>query len=198
MLLLIDNYDSFTYNLVQLVTVVARDVRPGLEVRVARNDAITPDAAADLRPSHLIVSPGPCTPREAGVSSAVIERLAPAGVATLGVCLGHQCIADLHGGVVERAARLMHGKTDRIEHDGRTIFEGVPSPFTAARYHSLIVRPGTMDASRFEVSATTAAGEVMALRHRDWPLEGVQFHPESFLTEHGDRLVRNFLAGAGR
>ena len=197
MLLLIDNYDSFTYNLVQLVHVVARDALPGLEVRVVRNDAITADAAADLAPSHLIVSPGPCTPREAGQSSAVIERLAPRGVPTLGVCLGHQCVADLHGGVVERAATLMHGKTDRIEHDGRTIFEGVPSPFTAARYHSLIVRPGTLG-DAFEVSATTAAGEIMALRHRDWPLEGVQFHPESFLTEHGEAIVRNFLLKIGR
>ena len=198
MLLLIDNYDSFTYNLVQLVETVARDAGISLPVRVARNDAITPAQAADLRPTHLIVSPGPCTPREAGVSSDIIKRLAPAGVATLGVCLGHQCIADLHGGVVERAGKLMHGKTDRIKHDGRTIFEGVPSPFTAARYHSLIVRDGTLDADAFEVSARTAAGEIMALRHKAWPLEGVQFHPESFLTEHGDRLIRNFLTRAGR
>ena len=193
MLLLIDNYDSFTYNLVQLVSVVARDVLPGLEVRVVRNDALTADEASDLKPSHLIVSPGPCSPREAGVSSDVLERLAGEGVASLGVCLGHQCIADRYGGIVERAAKLMHGKTDVITHDGRTLFEGVPSPLTVARYHSLIVRPGSLEDSAFEISAQTAAGEVMALRHRELPLEGVQFHPESFLTEHGDLMMRNFL-----
>ena len=193
MLLLIDNYDSFTYNLVQLVGVVAREVMPGLEVRVVRNDRLDADAADELEPSHLIVSPGPCTPREAGASSDVIERLASKGVPTLGVCLGHQCIADRFGGVVERAAKLMHGKTDLIQHDGRGLFAGLPSPFTATRYHSLIVRPGTLGEGEFEVSATTAAGEIMGLRHRSWPLEGLQFHPESFLTEHGEAMMGNFL-----
>ena len=193
MLLLIDNYDSFTYNLVQLVGVVARQVLPGLEVTVVRNDRLTADDALAMRPSHLIVSPGPCTPKEAGVSSDVIERLAGADIPTLGVCLGHQCIADRFGGVVERAAKLMHGKTDQIFHDGRGLFAGLPSPFTATRYHSLIVREGTLDTGTFEVSARTAAGEIMGLRHKSWPLEGLQFHPESFLTEHGEEMMANFL-----
>ena len=193
MLLLIDNYDSFTYNLVQLVGVVARDVLPGLQVEVVRNDRITADDALAMRPSHLIVSPGPCTPREAGASSDIIERLAASNIPTLGVCLGHQCIADRFGGVVERAAKLMHGKTDQIYHDGRGLFAGLPSPFTATRYHSLIVRPNTLSESEFEVSARTAAGEIMGLRHKSWPLEGLQFHPESFLTEHGEEMMANFL-----
>ena len=196
MLLLIDNYDSFTWNLVQLVGAVARDVRPGLAVRVVRNDQITPDEAAALRPTHLLISPGPCTPREAGVSGDVIFRLAPAGVPTLGVCLGHQCIAAQFGGIVERAGKLMHGKTDQIHHDGRGLFAGVPSPFAAARYHSLIVRRDSLDEADFEVTAWTADGEIMGLRHRRWPLEGVQFHPESFMTEHGGKLIANFLQTA--
>ena len=193
MLLLIDNYDSFTYNLVQLVGVVARQVLPGLEVTVIRNDRLTADDALAMRPSHLIVSPGPCTPKEAGASSDIIERLAASDIPTLGVCLGHQCIADRFGGVVERAAKLMHGKTDQIFHDGRGLFAGLPSPFTATRYHSLIVRPGTLAETEFEVSARTAAGEIMGLRHKSWPLEGLQFHPESFLTEHGEEMMANFL-----
>ena len=193
MLLLIDNYDSFTYNLVQLVGVVARQVLPGLEVTVVRNDRLTADDALNMRPSHLIVSPGPCTPKEAGASSDVIERLAGADIPTLGVCLGHQCIADRFGGVVERAAKLMHGKTDQIFHDGRGLFAGLPSPFTATRYHSLIVREGTLDTGVFEVSARTAAGEIMGLRHKTWPLEGLQFHPESFLTDYGEEMMANFL-----
>lgn len=193
MLLLIDNYDSFTYNLVQLVQSVARTALPGLEVRVVRNDRITPDEAQSLAPTHLLISPGPCTPKEAGVSSDVINALAPSGVPTLGVCLGHQCIADRFGGVVERAEKLMHGKTDQIFHDGRGLFMGVPSPFIATRYHSLIVRRETLSESEFEITSWTADGEIMGLRHKFWPLEGVQFHPESFLTEHGDVLMRNFL-----
>ena len=196
MLLLIDNYDSFTWNLVQLIGTVARQNLPSLEVRVVRNDQITADEAAALAPSHLVISPGPCTPREAGASSDIIAALAPAGVPTLGVCLGHQCIADRFGGVVERAGRLMHGKTDQIHHDGRGIFEGVPSPFTATRYHSLIIRRDSLNDADFEVTAWTSQDEVMGIRHRQWPLEGVQFHPESFLTEHGDRLMANFLAMA--
>ena len=202
MLLLIDNYDSFTYNLVQLVGTVARDVESDLggplEVRVIRNDQVDAAGAQKLRPSHVIVSPGPCTPKEAGSSGEIMRLLAPQGVPTLGVCLGHQCIADGSGFVVERAAKLMHGKTDLVRHDGRTIFRGVPSPFTAARYHSLIVRRDTIDESQFDISAETPAGEVMGLRHKTWPLEGVQFHPESFLTEHGATLIRNFLLKVDR
>ncbi|MEM1012312.1 MAG: aminodeoxychorismate/anthranilate synthase component II [Planctomycetota bacterium] len=193
MLLLIDNYDSFTYNLVQLVETVARDATPSLEVKVVRNDAITVDEAAQLPVSHLLVSPGPCTPNEAGVSSDVIEHLANKRIPTLGVCLGHQCIGDRFGGVVERANKLMHGKTDLVHHDGRTLFAGIPSPFTAARYHSLIIKPGSLPEDTFEVSATTADGVIMGVRHKSLPLEGVQFHPESFMTEHGDTLIRNFL-----
>jgi anthranilate synthase/aminodeoxychorismate synthase-like glutamine amidotransferase len=198
MLLIVDNYDSFTYNLVQLAETVARDAMPGLAVEVVRNDAIDADAAEARKPTHLIVSPGPCSPREAGASSAVIERLANAGVPTLGVCLGHQCIADRFGGEVIRAKRIMHGKTDRIRHDGRTIFKDVPQDFVAARYHSLAVRADSMPPDDFEISATTDDGEIMALRHRRLPLEGVQFHPESFMTEHGDLLLRNFLRQADR
>ena len=202
MLLLIDNYDSCTYNLVQLVGTVARELESTLggplEVRVVRNDQIDADAAQKLRPSHVIVSPGPCTPKEAGVSGEIIRSLAPEGVPTLGVCLGHQCIADGSGFVVERATKLMHGKTDLVRHDGRTIFRDVPSPFTAARYHSLIVRRETIDQQVFDISAETAAGEVMGLRHKTWPLEGVQFHPESFLTEHGAVMIRNFLRKVDR
>ncbi|MEM7809631.1 MAG: aminodeoxychorismate/anthranilate synthase component II [Planctomycetota bacterium] len=193
MLLLIDNYDSFTYNLVQLLATVARDTMPGLEVKVVRNDAITVDEAATLPVSHLLVSPGPCTPNEAGVSSDVIEHLANKRIPTLGVCLGHQCIGDRFGGVVERADKLMHGKTDLVHHDGRTLFAGIPSPFTAARYHSLIIKPGSLPEDTFEVSATTADGVIMGVRHKSLPLEGVQFHPESFMTEYGDTLIRNFL-----
>jgi anthranilate synthase/aminodeoxychorismate synthase-like glutamine amidotransferase len=194
MLLLIDNYDSFTWNLVQLVETVAAGRYPGLAVRVVRNDQINADEALALAPSHLIVSPGPCTPRQAGASGDIIARLAAEGIPTLGVCLGHQCIAERHGGIVERAARLMHGKTDQIHHDGRGLFAGMPDPFTATRYHSLIVRPGSLDERDFEVTAWTGDREIMGLRHRRQPLEGVQFHPESFLTEHGQTLMLNFLA----
>ena len=192
MLLLIDNYDSFTFNLVQLIGTVA----PGVEVEVVRNDKITVDEARALRPSHLLISPGPCTPAEGGVSNALVAALG-ATIPTLGVCLGHQCMGHVHGGVVERAGRLMHGKTDRIHHDGRGLFAGVPSPFTATRYHSLIVRQGSLN-DEWEVSAWTAADEIMGLRHKTKPLHGVQFHPESFLTEHGDKLIGNFLAMGGQ
>lgn len=194
MLLLIDNYDSFTWNLVQLVETVAADRLPGLAVKVVRNDQLDANEALALAPSHLIISPGPCTPRKAGASGDIITRLAAEGIPTLGVCLGHQCIADRHGGVVERAARLMHGKTDLIHHDGRGLFNGIPNPFTATRYHSLIVRPGSLNERDFEVTAWTGQDEIMGLRHKRMPLEGVQFHPESFLTEHGHGLMSNFLA----
>jgi len=188
MVVLIDNYDSFTFNLVQ----VMGTVRPGLDVRVFRNDKVTPDQIADLRPSHIVISPGPCTPTEAGVSNDVLRRFAPT-VPILGVCLGHQCIGHVYGGVVERAGRIMHGKTDRIFHDGRGVYAGLPDPFVATRYHSLIIRPGTLPAE-FEVVARTDQDEIMGVRHKTWPLEGVQYHPESFLTEHGDRLLANFLS----
>jgi anthranilate synthase/aminodeoxychorismate synthase-like glutamine amidotransferase len=184
--LLIDNYDSFVHN-------IARYVRElGLATSVRRNDAITLAEIAALAPSHIIVSPGPCTPREAGISPAVIAELGPR-VPILGVCLGHQCLAAALGGRVARAARPRHGKTSPIHHTGEGIFAGLPSPFQATRYHSLIVeRAGLPEC--LEVAALTPEDEIMALRHRRWPLWGVQFHPESVLTEHGHALLRNFLA----
>ena len=188
MLVLIDNYDSFTFNLVQLIGVVD----PDLQVRVIRNDKITVDGVRDLDPSHLLVSPGPCTPAEGGVSNDLVRELGPS-VPTLGVCLGHQCIAHAHGGTIERAAKLMHGKSDRIHHDGTGLFAGVPSPFTAARYHSLILRPGTLSGDWLVTATTADEAEIMAVRHREHPIHGLQFHPESFLTEHGETLIGNFL-----
>ena len=187
MVLVIDNYDSFVYNL-------ARYVRElGYEAVVRRNDAITVEEARALAPSHVILSPGPCTPREAGVSNALIEALGPS-TPILGVCLGHQCIGAVYGGCVVRSRRPMHGKTSAVRHDGRGIFEGIPNPFRAARYHSLIVDPASVPAC-LEVAAWTDEGEAMALRHREHPVVGVQFHPESVLTEHGYDLLRNFLEG---
>jgi para-aminobenzoate synthetase component 2 len=191
--LLIDNYDSFVHNL-------ARYVRElGEETAVLRNDRVTVAEIEALGPTHIIVSPGPCTPREAGISSDVVLALGPR-LPILGVCLGHQCIATAFGGRLERAPRPMHGKTSPIHHDGRGIFAGIPSPFRAARYHSLIVPPSGVPPA-LEVVATTPEGEVMALRHRIFPVWGVQFHPESVLTEHGYTILRNFLAlepGAAR
>lgn len=187
MIILIDNYDSFTYNLVQKLG----EVSPRQQVKVFRNDKVTVDQIEQLKPTHIVISPGPCTPREGGVSNEVITHFA-ARVPLLGVCLGHQCIGYNFGAVVERAGRLMHGKTDRIHHDGRTLYEGMPNPFTATRYHSLIIRPGTLPAE-FEVCAWTEQEEIMGIRHKSWPLEGVQYHPESFLTEQGERLLGNFL-----
>ena len=188
MILIIDNYDSFTYNLVQTIGAL-----PGAhDMRVVRNDAAGVDELAAMAPTHVIISPGPCTPNEAGVSVELIQCLA-GHVPILGVCLGHQCIAQAFGGRVVRAPRLMHGKTSLIEHDGRTIFRGLPCPFTATRYHSLTVERESLP-DEFEVSAvTTDRGELMGLRHRSWPIEGVQFHPESFLTDEGPRLLANFL-----
>jgi anthranilate synthase component 2 len=192
MILLIDNYDSFTYNLVQRLG----EVDPGLEIEVHRNDQITCDEIGKKRPTHIIVSPGPCTPSEAGVSVECIRRFA-GRVPLLGVCLGHQSIGQATGGIIVRAKRLMHGKTDRIQHDGQGIFQGLPSPLTATRYHSLVIRPDTLS-SDFVVSAWTDAPdgtqEIMAIRHKTQPLVGVQFHPESFLTEHGHDMLRSFLA----
>jgi anthranilate synthase/aminodeoxychorismate synthase-like glutamine amidotransferase len=192
MIVLIDNYDSFTYNLVQRLG----ELDGGLDVRVFRNDQVTPDDIAALGPSHLIISPGPCTPREAGVSNEALRRFAPA-VPTLGVCLGHQCIGHVFGGEVVRNYRVMHGKTSPIYHDGQGVFRGLPSPFEATRYHSLVIRKETFANPDFVVSAWTAEGEIMGVRHRTWPLHGVQFHPESFLTLEGPRLLRNFLDMGG-
>lgn len=187
-LVLIDNYDSFTYNLVQTFGQVV----PGLRIDVFRNDKISIEAIEAIAPTHLCVSPGPCSPTEAGISNDVIQHFAPK-IPVLGVCLGHQCIGHVFGGVVERAGRLMHGKTDKIFHDGKQLYAGMPNPFTATRYHSLIIRPGTLAETDFEVTAWTDQNEIMGVRHKTWPLEGVQYHPESFLTEQGETLLANFL-----
>ena len=187
MIVLIDNYDSFTYNLVQKLGEVDRS----RSIKVFRNDKVTVDQVEELKPTHVVISPGPCTPKEGGVSNDIIRHFAPK-LPVLGVCLGHQCIGYVFGGVVERAERLMHGKTDQIHHDGRTIYAGMPNPFTATRYHSLIIRQGTLPAE-FEISSWTGHEEIMGVRHKTWPLEGVQYHPESFLTEQGERLLANFL-----
>ena len=184
-LLLIDNYDSFTYNLVQAFLVL------GAEVSVYRNDALTPQEARALAPSHLCISPGPGTPYDAGVSMDMIRAFA-GRIPVLGVCLGHQAIVEVFGGKVVRADRLMHGKTSLVRHDQRTLFEGLPQPCEVGRYHSLIAAPATMP-PELEVSARTAEGEIMAVRHRSLVVEGVQFHPESILTPDGPRLLGNFL-----
>ncbi len=186
-LLLIDNYDSFTYNLVQAFLVL------GAEVDVRRNDAIRVDEAFAMDHSHLVISPGPGTPREAGVSLAMIEAFAGRRP-ILGVCLGHQALVEAFGGRVVRAGRLMHGKVSPVSHDGRGVFAGVPQGFAAGRYHSLIAEPATLP-DAFEVSARTAEGEIMGVRHKTLPIEGVQFHPESVLTPEGPRIMANFLKG---
>ena len=184
-LLLIDNYDSFTYNLVQAFMVL------GAEVTVFRNDAIDVEAARRLAPTHLCISPGPGTPRDAGVSMDMIRAFA-GRVPVLGVCLGHQSIVEVFDGEVVRAGRLMHGKTSEIEHDGRGVFAGLPRPCVVGRYHSLIAAPESLPAE-LEISARTAQGEIMGVRHREFAVEGVQFHPESVLTPDGPRLLANFL-----
>jgi anthranilate synthase component 2 len=192
LLLLIDNYDSFTYNLVQRLG----EVSAGLPIEVHRNDQITCDQIATRRPTHLVVSPGPCTPSEAGISVECIQRFA-GQFPILGVCLGHQSIGQATGGLIVRAKRLMHGKTDRITHDGQGIFRGLPSPLTATRYHSLVIRPDTLNSDYIVSAWADAPGgerEIMAIRHKSLPVIGVQFHPESFLTEHGHEMLRNFLA----
>ena len=188
-IVIIDNYDSFTYNLVQRIGELGR----GDEIRVFRNDRIRPEAVeAEFRPSHLLISPGPCTPNEAGYSCEFAKHF-HGRIPILGVCLGHQCIGQAFGGKVVRAARLMHGKTSEIRHDGRGVLAGLPNPFTATRYHSLIVDPDGLDAD-FEQTAWTAdQDELMGIRSRSHPTEGVQFHPESFLTDVGHQLLENFL-----
>jgi len=185
MVLIIDNYDSFTYNLVQYLGELGEDIE------VYRNDRIGLDEIAAKRPSHLVISPGPCTPNEAGVSVDLVKTFA-GKIPVLGVCLGHQSIAAAFGGDVVRAGRLMHGKTSMIRHDGRTIYQGLDNPFEATRYHSLIVKRETLP-SCLEISAETDQKEIMGLRHRSFPVEGVQFHPESILTAVGKDLLRNFL-----
>jgi len=189
MIFVLDNYDSFTYNLVQYIGEL------GHEVVVRRNDQITVAEIEQLRPERIVISPGPCTPQEAGISIDVIKHFA-GRVPVLGVCLGHQAIGAAFGGNVVRAANLMHGKTSSVEHDGKTIFRGIPSPMTATRYHSLVVEEASLP-SDLEISAfchdRDGGRVIMALRHRKYEVEGVQFHPESVLTDHGKQLVRNFL-----
>jgi anthranilate synthase/aminodeoxychorismate synthase-like glutamine amidotransferase len=186
MLLMIDNYDSFTYNLVQYLGEL------GAEVKVVRNDEVTVAGVAEMRPDAIVISPGPCSPNEAGISLGVIERLGGA-VPILGVCLGHQAIGQAYGGKVVHAKVLMHGKTSAIHHSGRGVFAGLPSPFTATRYHSLAVERESLPAC-LEVTAWTEDGEIMGLAHREFRVEGVQFHPESILTEHGHPMLATFLS----
>ena len=187
MLLMIDNYDSFTYNLVQYLGEL------GADVRVFRNDAITLDEVASMKPDHIVVSPGPCTPSEAGISVPLIKRFA-GEIPILGVCLGHQAIGQAFGGRVVRAQRVMHGKLSLVTHDDRGVFAGVPSPFAVTRYHSLAIERATMPAD-LAVTATSDDGEIMGVRHRTLAVEGVQFHPEAILTEHGRHMLGNFLEG---
>jgi anthranilate synthase/aminodeoxychorismate synthase-like glutamine amidotransferase len=187
MILLLDNYDSFVYNL-------ARYVRElGETPAVHRNDTLTVEDVAAMAPSHIIISPGPCSPSEAGISTDVVRRLG-ATIPILGVCLGHQCIGAAYGGEIVRAGQPMHGKTSMIHHRGEGIFRGLPAPFRATRYHSLVIAPASVP-DELEVTATSEDGEIMAVQHRRHPVHGVQFHPESVLTEHGYRLVDHFLHG---
>jgi anthranilate synthase component 2 len=191
--LMIDNYDSFTWNLVQYLQAL------GAEVGVVRNDELSVEAIAALSPARIVISPGPCTPNEAGVSVGVIESLG-AQIPILGVCLGHQSIGQAYGGDVVRAGRIMHGKTSRIHHQGKGVFAGLPDRYEATRYHSLVVDKATLPAC-LEMTAWTenddgSVEEIMGLRHREYPVQGVQFHPESILTEHGHALLKNFLVGA--
>jgi anthranilate synthase/aminodeoxychorismate synthase-like glutamine amidotransferase len=185
MLLILDNYDSFTYNLVQYFGEL------GAEMKIFRNDVITVDEVKALNPSRICISPGPCTPNEAGISLDLIREMGPT-TPILGVCLGHQSIGQVYGGDVVRADRLMHGKTSPILHEGKSVFAGMPSPFEATRYHSLIVKRDTLPES-LEITAWTEEGEIMGLKHREYPVHGVQFHPESILTQDGKRLLENFL-----
>ena len=187
MILVLDNYDSFTYNLVQYLGEL------GAQVKVVRNDEVTARSVAAMQPERVVISPGPCTPNEAGISLELIALLA-GKVPILGVCLGHQAIGQAFGGKVVRAAQVMHGKVSRIRHDGLGVFRGVPQDFTATRYHSLALERASLPAA-LEVSAQAEDGEIMGLRHRAFAVEGVQFHPEALLTEHGHRMLENFLKG---
>ena len=184
--LLIDNYDSFTYNVAQAVGAL------GSEIIVKRNDEIDLEGAAALRPESLIVSPGPGRPKDAGISKALIRHFFDR-IPVLGICLGHQCLVEEFGGVIERAVKVMHGKVSNVYHDNRTIYDGLSNPFTATRYHSLIAGENTLP-PELEVSAYTSEGEIMGVRMKGWPVEGVQFHPESILTEEGVQLIENFLS----
>ena len=186
MLLVLDNYDSFTYNLVQYFGEL------GVEMKIFRNDALTVEQVIALAPEKICISPGPCTPNEAGISLELIRELGPT-TPILGVCLGHQSIGQVYGGDVVRADRLMHGKTSPIHHNGASVFRDLPTPFEATRYHSLIVKRETLPAC-LEVTAWTAEDEIMGLRHKLYPVHGVQFHPESILTEHGKQMLQNFLS----
>ena len=186
MLLIIDNYDSFTYNLVQYFGEL------GAEMKIVRNDALTVDDVRVLKPERICISPGPCTPNEAGISCEVIEKLGPF-TPILGVCLGHQSIGQVYGGDVVRAEQLMHGKTSPILHEGKSVFAGLPSPFEATRYHSLVVKRETLP-DCLEITAWTQDGVIMGLRHKEYPVHGVQFHPESILTQDGKKILENFLS----
>ncbi len=190
MILMIDNYDSFTFNIVQYLG------QMGADVQSYRNDKITLDGIKKLNPQVVFLSPGPCSPREAGITVDVVREFHKT-VPIMGICLGHQSIGYAFGGDIVRAERIMHGKVSPIHHDGKTIFAGLPNPFTAGRYHSLVVRPETLPVC-LEVSAQTAEGEIMGLRHKEYPVEGIQFHPESVLTPQGKRIIRNFLKYSGR
>ena len=185
MILVIDNYDSFTFNLVQYLGELKADLR------VVRNDEVTLDQIRDMRPERILVSPGPCSPREAGLSNDIIRTFGPQ-LPLFGVCLGHQCIGHTFGGEVVVNYRMMHGKTSPIQHDGKDLFAGMPNPFNATRYHSLVIKRDTLPAC-LEITAETAEGEIMGVRHRELPIWGVQFHPESILTENGRQIMANFL-----
>jgi anthranilate synthase component 2 len=186
MLLVIDNYDSFTYNLVQYLGEL------GVEMRVYRNDEIALDQIRQLKPERILISPGPCSPRESGLSNDIIKTFGPA-TPTLGVCLGHQCMGHVFGGKVVRADRLMHGKTSMIHHNGRELFAGMPNPFQATRYHSLVIENGSLPDCLELTAWTEPEREIMGVRHKQFPIWGVQFHPESILTQDGKRILANFL-----
>lgn len=188
MILVIDNYDSFTYNLVQRLG----EIDASLDIRVFRNDQIDIESIKKLTPAKIIISPGPCTPKEAGISNKVLKTFA-SQLPILGVCLGHQCIGHVFGGEVIRNSRIMHGKISPIHHDNKGVFKGLSNPFDATRYHSLVIKKETFTNPDFEVSAWTAEGEIMGVRHKSWELHGVQFHPESFLSIEGPKLLQNFL-----
>jgi len=188
MILVIDNYDSFTYNLVQRLG----EINASLDIRVFRNDQIDIESIKKLAPAKIIISPGPCTPKEAGISNEVLKTFA-SQLPILGVCLGHQCIGHVFGGEVIRNSRIMHGKISPIHHDNKGVFKGLSNPFDATRYHSLVIKKETFTNPDFEVSAWTAEGEIMGVRHKSWELHGVQFHPESFLSIEGPKLLKNFL-----